>query len=668
MPSLSRREFLRVSSLCAASAVAAACVQQPVPTGSPASEPGAPTSAPAPTAAAAAAPDGGEARFGEAPMLAELVAQGELPPVDERLPKNPYVTPVIEAVGRYGGTIRRGFKGVSDSWGPTKFKANNLTWFDPDTFVLVACFAESWEQNEEASAWTFHLREGAKWSDGTPFTSEAFAWYWQYHLQNGDITTAPPADLATGSPKVLATLDTPDDFTAVIRFSEPNPLFPFFVQGHSAQPFRPGHYMQQFHTDLAEDPAAVEAASREAGFDSWSQYYLDRDTWYLNPERPSIDAWVATNTLSAELFVMERNPYYYWVDEAGQQLPYVDQVTHRLFESADVFNMWIVGGEIDFQARHVDVANFTLYKESEEQGDYRVVMGIGGGHPFLMPNLTCKNARLREFFGDRKVRIAMSVAVNRDEINELLYDGQGTPSQWAPPPFSPNYYPKANTLYTEFDPDTANTLLDEAGYSERDDEGFRLHKDGSGETLSFIIEGKEVPGTPAEDAVQMCIKYLADVGIKAAYKAVERSLFEEHANANEYECGYDGGSGQLLPMVTPQYTVGGTTQGYLAWALYYNNPDDPNAEAPPEDSWIRQIWDIWERVRVEPDEAARHAMFEEILDIRAEECVWIGLLDQFPRPTILKNGLRNHVEGYPVDNVSKDEGLQNNETLFWEEA
>lgn len=656
MNKLSRRDFVRVTVLTTAATLTAACV--PATPAAPEAPPEAPP---------AVQPDEITSVYQEAPMLQDLVAKGELPAVDERLPESPYVSPVVESLGNYGGTIRRGFKGVSDRWGPTKFKANNLAWFNPDTFALVPCFADSWEQNEDATAWTWHLRRGAKWSDGVPFTSESFSWYWENQLLDPDLTGAPPSSLSTGTPKTLATLETPDDFTAIVRFQDANPLFPYFVQGSSGQPFRPGHCMAQFHSDLVEDKSALDARATEAGFETWVQYYLDRDSWYTDPERPSIDAWLAKNPLSEELFVMERNPYFYWVDSEGRQIPYVDRVTHRLFETMDVFNMWIVGGEIDFQARHVDVANFTLFKESEDQGDYEVVLGIGGGHPFLMPNMTCKTPRLREFFGNRNARIAMSVAINRDEINQLLYDGLGTPSQWAPPPFSPNYYQKANTLHTEFDPDKANRLLDEAGYSERDSEGYRTFNDGSGEALSFIIEGKAVAGTPQEDAAQMVIKYLSDVGVKASYKSVERSLFEEHANSNEYECGYDGGSGQLLPMVTPQYTIGSTTQGYLAWALYYNNPDDPNGEEPPEGSWIKRIWDIWADVRVEPDEAKRNTMFEEILDIRAEECVWIGLLDQFPRPVIMKNGLHNYVEGYPVDNVSKDEGLLNNETLFWDD-
>lgn len=660
---LTRREFIRVSSLATASGVIAACSPQAEPTTAPATEPTA-----APPTTAPSEPSAPAARFKEAPMLADLVAKGELPPVEERLPENPDVLAPVEAVGKYGGTWRRGFKGVSDRWGPTKLKSNNLAWFNLDLTVRPA-LAESWDVDEDGSTWTFHLRRGTKWSDGTLFTSEDFSWYYEYYAQNADLSPVLPTNLTTGTPSVLAELETPDDFTVTYRYAHPNPLVIYALAKHTIQPlFSPGFYMKKYHIDLCDDPEALRAETTEKGFDSWSAYYDDRNNWYLNPERPSTDPWLATNMLSEEMFIIDRNPYYWQTDPEGQQLPYIDEVTHRLFETPDTFNMWIVNGEIDCQNRHVDLANFTLFKESEETGEYSVVLGVTAGHKALQLNQTTKEPRLREFFQNRNVRLAVSHAINRDEMNELAYDGMGTPRQYSPLSTSPNYYEKLSGAHLDYDPDMAKSLLDEAGYSDLDADGYRLYQDGSGDPISFTIEGTAEGGSPDEDAVQMIVKYLSDVGIRATYKYIERSLYEEHQGANEIEAAWWGGDRTVLPLLAPWIFIGTQIDRpwAVAWGIWWNNPDDPNAEEPPEGHWIKDMWDIWDQIRVEPDEATRNKLFEGILDIWAEELPMIGCLGDFPAPTIVKNGLRNYVAGYPNDDPLKGEHFLPAQHLFWE--
>ena len=678
MQKLNRREFLRISSLVAAGTVAAACAQ-PTPTAEPAApaeptaapaaeEPTAPPAAEEPTAPPAAEPAAG--RYSEAPMLADLVAAGELPPVDERLPENPDVAIAVEMVGKYGGTIRRGFNGVSDRWGPTKFKSTNLTWFNLD-LTMKPAQAESWEINDDATEWTLHLRRGLKWSDGTPHTSEDFRWWWDYQVTNSEITPATSTQVSTldaDGNRVMGELETPDDFTVVYKFVSPYPLFGFQVLGHGNQPYRPGWFMEQYHVDLVDDQDALQAAVTAAGFNSWADYYNDRDLWYLNPERPTTDPWMAMNPLSEELFVMERNPYFWQVDEEGKQLPYVDTVNHRLFETPDVLNLWIVNGEIDHQARHVNIGNFTLFKENEASGDYRVAIGITANHLALQLNLTTQEPRLREFFQDRNVRIAISHAINREEINELIYDEQLKPRQYSPIEQSPNFYEKLSNAFIEYDPDTANQLLDEAGYTEKDNEGYRMFKDGSGETISFTIEGTVQTGDPQEDAAQMITGYLAEVGIRAAYRYFERSLYTEHYEANEIEAAFWGGDRTVLPVLTPTIFDATTLDRpwAVAWGKWRSLTTDPNAEEPPEGHWIWDIWDAIDRSAQEPDEATRNAIFQEALDVWAEELPMIGLLGQQPLLIIVKNGLRNFVDNMPADDRLKDEYLQDSQMLFWE--
>jgi peptide/nickel transport system substrate-binding protein len=463
------------------------------------------------------------------------------------------------------------------------------------------------------------------------------------------------------------TMEAPSPYTVKMAFTAPKPLFLFSVT--RSRPFAPGHHLQQFHRDLASDPAAVEAAAKNAGFETWDQYFIDRYWWYLNPEQPEIGPWMAKNPLSEEVFTMERNPYFWQVDSEGNQLPYVDKITHRLFESNEVFDLWITSGEIDFQGRHVNTANFTLYKENEAAGDYTVVIGVASGHTAIQFNQTTKNPRLRELFQNRDFRIAMSLAVNREEMNELIWDGLLTPRQYSPLPSSPQYYPKLSEAYIEYDPDRANELLDGLGLTERDSEGFRLWNDGSGEVVSFIIEGTDQPGSTGEDEVQYIAQAYAAVGIKATYKYFERSLYTEHYQSNEIEAASWGGDRTVLPLAAPIIFIGTQPDRpwNVAWGYYRTQPENPVVEEPPEGHWIWKIWEIWDQIAVEPDTDKQTELFKQILDIWAEELPMVGYLGESPALIIVKNGFKGYLPGYPMDDVITDEHLLQTQTYYWED-
>jgi len=599
-------------------------------------------------------------------MLAELVAKGELPPVDERLPFEPTVCPAVEGIGKYGGAWRRGFKGVSDRWGVNKVVDHSLVHFNPDLTVRPS-LCKSWETNEDATVWTWHLLEGARWSDGQPLTSEDFRWLWEYQYKNKTLTPIPPTTYSSGRPSVLAELETPDDFTVIFRFSEPYPLFNLMVA--QSQPFTPHHYMQNYHPDFTEQ-AKLDALAKEKGYQSWDQLYLDMDQWFMHPDRPVVFAWKPLEPLNVELMRFERNPYFSQIDADGNQLPYLDALQFRLFESPDTFNMWILNGEIDMQARHVDLGNYTLFKEGEAQGGYTLGSLTSSFHTCFTPNHSTKDPRLAGLFQDRRFRLAMSYAVNRQEVNDLVYNGLATPRQYSPIEGSPQYYPKLSNAHLEYDPEQANQLLDDIGISARDAEGFRLWNDGSGETITFTIEGIDNPGSPGEDHAQMEVKYFADVGIKASYKYVERSLYTEHYEANMIEAAWVIWNNRtVLPLVAPGIFLGTNTDHPWCpgWAMWKGDPANPNAVQPPEGHWIYDIWDLWEQVRVEPDDAARNDKFFKILDIWAEELPQVGYLGMFPQLTIVKKGFRNFLSGYPFDDPTGYEHLQGNQVYYWDD-
>lgn len=661
---LTRREFLYLSTLATAGAVVTACAPKP-----PAVT--APTEAPPAAAQPTTATETG-GKYKEAPMLAALVDAGNLPPVDERLPLNPYVVDVAESIGNYGGTIRRGFKGVSDRWGPTKFIDRTLVWVDRD-MVLQPRLIESWDVSADAKTFTFHLRKGLKYNTGEELTSKDFKWFYENYVKNTDLNPSPWTKLTTldaDGNKVLCEASFPDDYTVVYTFAHPNPLFMYGGMRDINGFFIPGDFMKQYHMELTDDKAALEAEVADAGFNSWNEYFNDdRIWWYLDKEKPLTTPWLAKNSLAEELFLMERNPYYFAVDPEGNQLPYLDNISHRLFESTEVFNLWIVNGEIDFQNRHVAIANYSLFKENEANGDYSVLLGVSAGHEALQLNLATKEPKLNEFFNNRDVRIAISYAMNRDEMNDLIYDGLLTPRQYSPLEESPNYYPKLSDAYIEYNPDKANQMLDAAGYDQKDADGYRLWPDGSGQ-ITFIIEGTAEPGSSGEDEVQLVVKYLNDIGLAASYKYFERSLYTEHYEANEIEAAYWGGDRTVLPLAPGAPIFRGTmidrpwAAGYGIWLN--SNGTDANAIKPPDGHFIWKIWDIWSQLSVEPDPDKQNQLLDQIMDVWAEELPMIGLLGESPAPVIAKSGFRNYIAGMPVDDTTGDEHILQTESYFWD--
>ena len=331
-----------------------------------------------------------EMTYHEAPMLADLVAAGTLPPVEERLPKNPRVITPYKEVGEYGGTWRRAFKGLSDRWGPTKLQEEMvLEWdaFDPAELKLVPNFISEWTQNDDASEFSFTLRDGIKWSDGVPFTTEDVAF--NYELIKAQILLQIDHLYVNGQ---LFEQEIIDDRTWKITFVGPNPLLPITLARTSSGGMiggptfaHPKHYLEKFWGDLPNaNQDAINKMLEANGMSDWTELWWEggvgdgrgvANFWFRNPELPVINAWRSLNTPLDDPHLMERNPYYHAVDPEGNQLPYIDRVQHSLFEYDETLNLWIAQGLIDMQTRHLSAANFTFYKENEAGGDYRSCCG-----------------------------------------------------------------------------------------------------------------------------------------------------------------------------------------------------------------------------------------------------------------------------------------------------
>jgi peptide/nickel transport system substrate-binding protein len=315
--------------------------------------------------------------YNEAPSLAERVAAGELPPVEERLPENPLIVDVVEEIGQYGGVWRRAFLGPADANNYVRVVYDSLLRFSPDGSEIMPHLVESWEPSEDFTSWTLHLRRGARWSDGEPFTADAIMFWYEDVVLNEDLTPTVPSWIqnADGSPVLV---EREDDDSVRFTFDQPDTLFLTeltFRDGgdRTLAAFLPGHYLRQFHPNHA-DEAELQAMVRGAGFETWTELFMTRAMPTENPERPTMAAWVPYNsTVSDQTFVLRRNPYYIGVDPEGNQLPYVDEVHFRFFSDVEALNFAAVTGEFDFQARHVQMTNYPVLIENEERGGYRVI-------------------------------------------------------------------------------------------------------------------------------------------------------------------------------------------------------------------------------------------------------------------------------------------------------
>jgi len=602
-------------------------------------------------------------------VLADLVARGELPAVDERLPENPFVIEGLDGIGNYGGTWRRAHAGTS-----VRLSYQNLRGilnFNHE-MVLHPYLAESWSVSEDGTEYTFKLRKGVRWSDGAPMTAEDFRYYYEDEILHEGLTPIVPEWLASviEGERVPLTFSAPDDFRVAYKFPEPKGLF--YVQGAIiiGAPASPAHYMKQFHADYADEAELDKMVAGNESWDDWTQMYLDMNSYLKNIDRPIFFPWVPKTEQNAGFHIAERNPYFWEVDTAGNQLPYFDRTTSRSFTGSDVAIMWAVNGELDLQAAGLSAfENYTVYKENEEKGDYWTGVVEYPVTWCALFNLTSKDARLRWLFNERDFRIAMSLCVDRDEMRELLFDGFCTNQQYVPSKASPFYYPKLANAYVEYDPDKANELLDGLGLTERDGEGYRLWNDGSGERVSFInISYFSDTAGPKE---MMLTDYYRAVGIQMLYKGVDRSLSKQMILANELDMETHENGRALVPQAQITWTKHVGTQERpwcAAWTLWYVDHDDPNGEEPPDGHWIWDIWAAWEELQKTVGEENQKEVFWKILDIWAEELPCVGYFGNFPRLIPVKNGLKGWRDGIPYDCCATCyEYIIDDATWYWDD-
>jgi peptide/nickel transport system substrate-binding protein len=602
----------------------------------------------------------------EVPSLASRVASGELPPVAQRLPERPLVVET-EPEATYGGDLRM-LIGTPKDWKLAYvYGYARLVRFDK-TYQIVPDVAERVEVKDGGRSFTFHLRKGHRWSDGAPFTSADFAYWWEHVANDPELSPGgPPALLLVDGE--APTMTFPDAWTVRVRWSKPNNLF--LLDQAGAAPtliYRPAHYLKQFHKAF-NDPEKLKKLAKAERRRNWAALHNKRDALYVmdNPDMPTLQPWRPAVAPPADIVLAERNPYFHRVDQRGRQLPYIDRLVMVQVDKA-VIPVKASTGEADLQARYLSFDQVTFLRKNERQAGYKVQLWSTASSAAiaLYPNLTTSDPVMRALFQDRRFRRALSLAINRDEINKIFFYGLGVIGQNTVLR-SPAVQEDGRMAYARFDLVQANRLLDEMGLAARDARGFRLRPDGR--RLDIIVE---TSGESSEqsDVLELVSDTWAQIGIELLIRPSQREVFRRRVSSGEAMMSVS--NSDLFGLPTPDMSpiwlapVAAEQLQWTQWGLYFETMGKSGEAPPPVAKRLVELYNRWLR---STDRSERARIWGEMLDINAEEVFSIGIIGATLQPVVVKNGLRGLPEkGIYAWDPGAHFGIYGLETLYWQKG
>ncbi|WP_417805221.1 ABC transporter substrate-binding protein [Thalassospira lucentensis] len=605
----------------------------------------------------------------EVPYFENAIANGTLPPMLERLPEHPKVIDFAgenKTIGKYGGQFVTIMGRSKDIRMAVVYGYARLIGYD-ENLDLQPDILESLDVNDAGNEFTLHIRKGHKWSDGTPFTAEDFRYYWEDIVNNDELfPVGPPRFLFVGDEP--ATFEIIDEYTVRYSWSKPNPFF--LTELAATRPpfiYRPAHYLKQFHAKY-RDPAELDAMVKERGLRSWAVLHTDLDRPYKlsNIERPSLEPWLITTEEPSDRFVFVRNPYYHRVDPEGNQLPYMDKMIFNIANSKLV-PAKVGAGEVDLQSRILSLKDYTFLKQSEPQQNYNVrLWDVGAGaYAALYPNLTCSDPVWRDVLRDVRFRRALSLAINRTEINRVMFFGLAQPTNNTVLPKSPLFKPEYRENYIQFDLERANSLLDEMGLNERNSDGIRLLPDGR--PMEIIVETTgENP--EHDDMLELVRDSWRKVGIKMFVKGLQREVLRNRAYTGETIMSIFNGvdNGLATPNSVPSefVPVQQDTLQWPKWGQYYQT--DGEAGEAPDMPAAKELMDLYQKWQTGND-AARVEAWQKILDINSENMFSIGLIGNVPQPVVVDKDMRNVPEkGIHSWEPGAFFGIYRPDTFWWD--
>ncbi|SHJ49434.1 peptide/nickel transport system substrate-binding protein [Shimia gijangensis] len=583
------------------------------------------------------------AELGESSFWKAEVDAGNLPPVAERMPFAPLVVDLEakdRATGKQGGTLRTLVTRTKDVrqmvvYGYTRLVGYNHEYeIVPDLLLAL--------ENEESRKFTLRLRPGHKWSDGAPFTSEDFRYWWEDVANNEQLSPSGPLEFLRVEGE-LPKVTFPNETTVIYEWSKPNPQF--IQELAEARPpfiYRPAHFLKPLHNKYA-DEESLRAALREKRVRSWAALHNKSDNLYKfdNASLPTLQPWMLATKDGKSRFLFVRNPFFHRVDTAGTQLPYLDIVEMNVV-SGGLVAAKANAGEVDLQARGLDFKDIAILKKGEKQGGYHTLLWGNGtaSQIAIYLNLNYNDEGWRNLMRDVRFRRALSMAIDREIINKVLYFGLADEGAMTMLPESPFFKEENLRAWSQYDVDAANALLDEIGLTERNKDGHRLLPDGR--PLWVVVEtaGER---QEVENALQIIVDNWRAVGVKLIMRPLERDILRNRVYSGQTQAavwfGWDNGLAQ--PFTPPTYATP-QQQEFFAWpkwGQYYQTHGDAG-EAPdmPEAMRLIELAEAWRR---SSSDRERATIWQEIVDIHADQVFAIGLLSGARQPVVVNNDLMN---------------------------
>ncbi len=604
--------------------------------------------------------------FNEAPMLADMVAAGDLPPVEERLPDRGDIMVVQprEAIGSYGGEIT--FNATNPtSFGNTGFTAwdQHLTGFSTNWEVIFPEVAKSVELSDDLMTATVTLRSGMKWSDGMPVSADDVMFWYEDIMLHPDLPNMSNALKPGGTALVVEKVD---DMTVNFVAAQPNPAFPIVV-ARSGQgfPLAPRHYLENWHADYND---GAQALAESEGYDSWAgafQFHMNGQTGQndFDPDLPVLKPWMLEQVDDFGNKFYVRNPYYWKVDTDGNQLPYIDRQVRLLLGEAEVVILNVQAGAIDYGFYNLEVSDLPVLKAGEAEGDYTTILWPAdqGAMSKYQFNITVSDPVLNEIFNDLRFRQAMSLAINRDEINEVLFFGQAVARAWGVSSASAFYEDWMSGHYAEYDPDAANALLDEMGLAMGDD-GVRMRPDG--EPLAIVL-WDAINRIPMSELVA---EYWEAVGVDVEINPSTREAFKQALLANEVHASVwfadvvsEKDMYQRPIWLRPPYGIDSTpVGGGLAWRQWWLSGGEEGEEPPEYQQEQMRLVDEWQLTAIGSERYVE--LGTQLVANTVRNIYHIGPVGEAPEVFIRSNRLKNFT---PVEGVVYISHLESGHSDQW---
>lgn len=606
----------------------------------------------------------------EIPSLEARVASGKLPPVRERIPETPELIELTgeKSPGRHGGELRLLMGSQKDIRQVVVYGYARLVCYTTD-FNLVADLLEGYEVRDNRE-FTLHLRRGHKWSDGHPFTSEDFRFYWEDVARNPDLSPGGPEKQLVVEGE-LPRVEFPDRYTVRYSWSKPNPYFlPALAGPRPLYIYKPAHYLRQFH-DRYQDPDKLQQIIDDENRRNWMSVYFDRDRPYkaTNPDLPSLQPWVNTTSPPSERFVFERNPFYHRIDQNGRQLPYIDSVAVNI-ASSKLVPAKTGADESDLQARYLRMDNYTFLKTAARRSnfDVRLWQTAKGSHMALYPNLNVKDPVFRELLRDLRFRRALSLAIHRHEINQVVYFGLVDESNNTILEEGPMYRPEYQSAWIDYDLETANRLLDEIGLEQRDERGVRLLPDGRPLEILVQTAGESTEQT---DVLELIHDSWLEAGIKLYSIPSTREVFRNRIFSGDAIMSIWSGMENGIPNADSSPAELAPTSKYQyqwpQWGAYYESRGQSGE--PPELPAARELVELNNRWARAESYEQRLDIWHRMLEIHRENMFTIGIVNHVPHPVVVNNHLRNVPQkGFYDFSPGAYFGLYKPDTFWFDEA